>query len=496
MLCQRLFGVHVTLPVELPAEKIGVTPKIANQTARQVMYLVLKQYQPPVKKIFPVIIVLITLSLIGAIYIQYNWLRIMLVDRQEEFSWKVVSGVVEVSQQLVQQKGNLPSLRSYRSKPGFNWPSEQILSELMRPSGVAQKFTEYEVMEKLKQAFKNQGLPKLNFEFAIVNLTLSTYEMKTKDFERMKEDTAHNLVTIYPLQPASGTDLENLVPDEELSVVVPNIKSLVLKQMRWMIIGAIFFTLMIISAFYITVRALLRQKKLSEIKNDFINNMTHEFKTPLATISLAVDALRNDKVIRDRDKMDYFSRIIKEENKRMNKHVETILQAAVMDKQEVQLTKVRLHVHPVIEDIIQNHVLQLEEKNGKAELQLNARNDLVEADAVHFRNLISNLVDNSIKYSRENPVIKISTANSNKTLSIRVEDNGIGMSKETLRRIFEKFYRAHTGNLHNVKGFGLGLSYVKTIVDAHHGKIKVESTPGKGSAFTIEIPVLKKAVTA
>jgi two-component system phosphate regulon sensor histidine kinase PhoR len=248
---------------------------------------------------------------------------------------------------------------------------------------------------------------------------------------------------------------------------------------------------MIISAFYITVNALLRQKKVSEIKNDFINNMTHEFKTPLATISLAVDALRNQKVLQDKEKMDYFSGIIKEENKRMNKHVETILQAAVMDRQELSLSKMPLHIHNLVEEIVDNYYLQLEEKKGSAEMHLDAKYDQIEADPVHFRNLISNLIDNAVKYSKENLLVKISTYNTNKNLVVRVEDNGIGMSKETLRRIFEKFYRAHTGNIHNVKGFGLGLSYVKTIVDAHHGKIKVDSTLGKGTGFTLEFPLAK-----
>jgi two-component system phosphate regulon sensor histidine kinase PhoR len=284
------------------------------------------------------------------------------------------------------------------------------------------------------------------------------------------------------------------MPVQIMMLIIPDIKKIVLEQMRWMIIGAIFFTLMIISAFYITVSALLRQKKLSEIKNDFINNMTHELKTPLATISLAIDALKNEKVIQDRAKMDYFNGIIKEENKRMNKHVETILQAAVMDRQEIQLTKQPLLVNGLINEILSNYALQLQEKNGAVELQLNAKRDLINADPVHFRNLISNLIDNAVKYSKGNLLLKISTSNTNRNLIIRFEDNGIGMSKETVRRIFEKFYRAHTGNIHNVKGFGLGLSYVKTIIDAHHGKIKVDSTLGRGSTFTIEVPLLRERI--
>ncbi|WP_245843636.1 sensor histidine kinase [Niastella vici] len=451
------------------------------------------------RKIFPVIIVLISLSLIGTIYVQYSWLRTMLVDKHEEFKYKLIRGINEVGTTLMEQKGSLPSLKSYRTRPDFSWPSEQFKSELMRPPTIAQKFTEQEVADKLHKAFATQGLKDVKFEFAITsNVNLLSYEIKSRAFLNQVEDTAsdRNLVLYYLFQPPSGSDLENLVPEEIMTVIVPNVKKVVLSDMRWMIVGAVFFTLMIITAFYITVNALLRQKKLSEIKNDFINNMTHEFKTPLATISLAVDALRNEKVAQDREKMNYFSGIIKEENKRMNKHVETILQAAVMDRQEITLNRVPLHVHNLIHEIMDNYKLQLEEKGARAELSLDARYDFVDADPVHFRNLISNLVDNAVKYSKENLLLKISTYNTNKFIGIRIEDNGIGMSKETVRRIFEKFFRAHTGNIHNVKGFGLGLSYVKTVVDAHDGKIRVDSVLGKGSAFTLEIPLNKEKVTA
>lgn len=224
--------------------------------------------------------------------------------------------------------------------------------------------------------------------------------------------------------------------------------------------------------------------------------MTHEFKTPLATISLAVDALRNDKVKNDGEKMNYFSNIIKEENLRMNRQVETILRAALMDRQEVDLNLRPVQAHDVIKDVLDNFALQLQEKKGSAELAINAQNDLINADEVHFSNLINNLIDNSVKYAKEDmpPVIKITTHSTDKNLVIRLEDNGIGMNRETVKRIFEKFYRAHTGNIHNVKGFGLGLSYVKTMVDAHHGDIRVESTLGKGSCFILTLP-LKKNVS-
>ena len=419
----------------------------------------------------------------------------MLVNKQEEFGYKITRAIDEVGVELMEQKSTLPSLRNFRLKPGgFNFPSDQLQRELMRPATIAQKFTSYEIEEKLRKAFMNQGLKDVPFEFAVLvddGFLNYEYQLKSNAFLEQFEDSVNNFRWQYVLQPPSGSDLENLVPVQQMVLVVPNFKAIVFRQMKWMIIGSVFFTLMIISAFTVTVYALLRQKKLSEIKNDFINNMTHEFKTPLATISLAVDALRNNKVIEDRTRMEYFSGIIKEENKRMNKHVETILQAALMDRQEVQLSKAPVHVHSLIRDVISNYTLQLQEIEGRIELELDADTDLINGDEVHMRNLISNLVDNAVKYSKEKLVLKIASYNNGKNLVVKFEDNGIGMTKETVRRIFEKFYRAHTGNLHNVKGFGLGLSYVKTIVDAHEGRIKVDSSPGKGSSFTIELPYLK-----
>jgi two-component system phosphate regulon sensor histidine kinase PhoR len=256
--------------------------------------------------------------------------------------------------------------------------------------------------------------------------------------------------------------------------------------------GAILFTIIITTAFFLTIRTLLKQKKLSEIKSDFINNMTHEFKTPLATISLAVDALKNEKVSGDKEKTNYFTGIIKEENKRMNKQVETILQAALLDKQEVQLNLKKLSAHSLIKSAINNITLPIEEKGGKIEIILEAQKDIILADEVHFTNIINNLLDNSVKYSKESPLIKLHTSNQGNSIRIKIDDNGIGMNKETLNRIFEKFYRAHTGNIHDVKGFGLGLSYVKTMIDAHHGTIRPESTLGKGSSFIITIPLAKQ----
>jgi len=314
--------------------------------------------------------------------------------------------------------------------------------------------------------------------------------MLTNGYDKVSLDTANNKQFIIPILPDEAVTLDDQASYEQLIVLIPNYKQQVWASLQWVIVGAGIFMMVIIAAFYVTVRSLLNQKKLSEIKSDFINNMTHEFKTPLATISLAVDALKNEKVLASPEKREYFRGIIKEENVRMNKHVETILQAALMDRQELKLNRTNVHLHEMLGQVLENFQLQLQNTNGKVQMLFNAKNDLISVDEVHFTNLLSNLIDNAIKYSNEEILIKVSTHSTSKLLVIRIEDNGIGMSKETVKRIFEKFYRAHTGNLHNVKGFGLGMSYVKTVIDAHKGKIRVESILGKGSIFTIEMPLL------
>lgn len=445
------------------------------------------------KKIFPIIILLITLSLIGIIVIQVSWFNSMLENKEEEMKLHVVMSLHEVGEQIVKESATtFPNLKSTTMKPVFTWPSDQLLNEFMKASTIASRYTDFEINERLRKSFNNHGLKDSRFEFAVLNdAALMGYEMQSKGFRHVFDDTARHFPFFYPIQAPSGSKYEGLIPEETLVVVVPNMKRIVISQLRWMIAGAVLFTLILLAAFYVTLNALLRQKKLSEIKNDFINNMTHEFKTPLATISLAVDALRTEKVLQNREKLSYFSGIIKEENKRMNKQVETILQAALTDRQELQLNLKPVHVHEVINKVLENFTLQLQDKNGYVGLNLTAKNDLIDADEVHFTNLINNLVDNAVKYSTEGLQIRISTVSNASKITIKIEDNGIGMSKETVKRIFEKFYRAHTGNLHNVKGFGLGLSYVKNIVDAHHGKIKVESLLGRGTTFIIDLPFSK-----
>lgn len=438
------------------------------------------------KRTFPVIVILISLSLFGLILLQVSWLKNLLQVTNTQLENNLFVAGVNVTNDLSKSVYTGQVFRLPR-RGGLSFGSDFHL-HVLKPPTVEEKFSPQEIQQKLKSNFTRLNLKNLKFEFAVTN-TNDDYEMYSQGYEKAFWDTVNNKRFYFPVKPEDNSDVEGMSSFEHLIIVVPDFKSQIWQSLRWVIFGAIAFMLVIIAAFYVTVKSLLNQKKLSEIKSDFINNMTHEFKTPLATISLAVDALRNEKVQADKEKTKYFSNIIKEENVRMNKHVETILQAALMERQELKLNLMPLHVHEIVQDTLENYQLQLKDKEGDVQLLLNAKNDCIIGDEVHFSNLVSNLIDNAIKYSRDQLKIIISTHSTRHFLVLRVEDNGIGMSKESVKRIFEKFYRAHTGNLHDVKGFGLGMSYVKTVIDAHKGKIKVESILGKGSIFTVEIPL-------
>lgn len=436
------------------------------------------------KKIFPVISILIFISLLGIVFFQVNWIHQALQDKEQQFEKGLYMVTMSAAEELGEEKGNL--------SPFDRRKNADILFPLnVFPSTIVHKFTRQEIRERLQKHFDEYNLKDIDFEFAITPTSMIGEDLQSKGYLNAYLDSVHNRSVITPIQAPAGSLAEGLSTEELLIIVVPHFKDIIWRQVTWMVVGAVLFTIIIFAAFFITIKALLNQKKLSEIKSDFINNMTHEFKTPLATISLAVDALKNEKVINDRQKMEYFSGIIKDENRRMNKQVETILQAALLDKQEIQLNINPLHMHEVIQVALNNIKLPLEEKDGQIETCLKANNDLINGDEVHMINIINNLLDNAVKYSKENLLIKLATQNVNGHLRIRIEDNGIGMNKETISRIFEKFYRAHTGNIHNVKGFGLGLSYVKSIIDAHKGKIKADSSPGKGSTFIIDLPTIK-----
>ena len=254
---------------------------------------------------------------------------------------------------------------------------------------------------------------------------------------------------------------------------------------------SVVFSLIIFLTFSISIFLIIRQKKISEMKSDFINNMTHEFKTPIATISIASDSILDQKVIGDHDKVRFFTGMIKKENIRMNEQVERILQIARLERKEFEFNFQPVNIHELIEEAIEGISLHIEKKKGNIITRLEAQNPVVTTDPIHFINLVYNLLDNANKYSPETPLITVITSNTPKGVILSVEDRGIGMSKSVLSRIFDKFYRLPSGNVHNIKGFGLGLSYVKAILEINGGTIKVFSEPGKGIRFVVFIPFLR-----
>jgi two-component system, OmpR family, phosphate regulon sensor histidine kinase PhoR len=273
-----------------------------------------------------------------------------------------------------------------------------------------------------------------------------------------------------------------------LSLYFPSSTNYSLSKLKIVLLSSVALIIIIIGAFYFTISTIFRQKKLSEIKSDFINNMTHEFKTPISTISLASEVLRDKSIEKSSDSIDRYLGIISAENKRLAGLVENVLQAAVLDQGKLKLRIEETDVHKIIENVLQSLNLQIQSKQGEITTSLQAQRYSLFADKMHLGNIIYNLVDNALKYCKEAPRINVSTSNTPDELIVSVSDNGIGIRKEDQKKIFETFYRVPTGNVHNVKGFGLGLSYVKAVVEKHGGHIEVESEPNKGSTFIVHLP--------
>jgi len=273
-----------------------------------------------------------------------------------------------------------------------------------------------------------------------------------------------------------------------LRVFFPTKTSFLIQSILPALLSSIILTGLILFCFVYTINVILMQKKVSLMKTDFINNMTHEFKTPIATISLAADSINNPMVKSKPEMIERYADIIKQENKRMLNQVEKVLQIARLDKEEFELKVVEIDLNKIVGTAVGNSKLRINKLGGSLKSNLNATRTLIKGDENHISNVIHNLLDNAIKYSNNAPQIKIETKDTQKGIKISIEDQGIGMSKEDLKKIFDKFYRVSTGNLHDVKGFGLGLSYVKAIIDAHKGVISVASEKDRGSIFTVFLP--------
>lgn len=317
------------------------------------------------------------------------------------------------------------------------------------------------------------------FEFNVYSNGLAT-KLKSEHFKYDKYST-------YSIPIFIDNDNNNKY---NLHVNFPQKKKFLFREIVGISMLSIIFTLIIIIAYANALHQLIKQRHISEIKTDFINNMTHEFKTPIATINLALDAIKNPKVIDDKEKVFRYLQMIRDENKRMHAQVENVLRISKLEKKELEISKESYDIQQIIYDAIDHVHLIIEDRGGKITKNFNANRTTVLLNEVHFTNVIVNILDNAIKYSPDAPVIDIYTENIKDFVVIKIKDQGTGMSKVAQKRIFEKFYREHTGDLHNVKGHGLGLAYVKRIVEDHNGQVFVESEKGKGSTFIIKVPLI------
>ncbi len=352
------------------------------------------------------------------------------------------------------------------------------IRDLLKRIPVHKRVSNTEIEDLLSEQLRQKGID-IDFEFAIYSKDLAT-KISSEGFNKDDESTL-SIPIFY-----DGDRRSNY----KLLVNFPKDGSYIMSSIIGMVLLSIIFTSIIIVAYSSALFQIFKQRKISQIKTDFINNMTHEFKTPIATINLALDAIKNPKIIEDKGKVVRYLNMIKEENKRMHAQVENVLRISKLEKNELNISKDRVDLHDIIDVAISHVELIVEDRNGYIKKHLDAERNSVLANDTHFTNVIVNILDNAIKYSPEAPKIDVFTENVGTNILLKIQDQGSGMSKAAVKRVFEKFYREHTGDIHNVKGHGLGLAYVKRIVDDHQGFISVESEKGKGSTFTIKLPVI------
>ncbi len=414
-----------------------------------------------------IIVILVTLTLAALVWLQIYWVRRSYMLTDEQFNNRVNLSLNSVANQI-----NL-----------YNKDTLNIIDPVQQVSGnyflvnVAGTADPDHLQNLLIIEFNRYNI-NLDFQFAVYDCFLDSVQWRS-----------YNMRTRSSLEKVEQANFPKIkmAPDShKFAVYFPTKNIYIARQLGVMIYSSIGI-LIVIGFFVYIVFVIFKQRRLSEMKTDFINNMTHEFKTPIATIQVSSDALLRNSITTNPEKVTTYANIIKDETNRLKGQVEQILRIAMVDNIKNKLNKEPLDFNQMIRDIADNMMVRIENAKCKLDIHLDAKNAMIEGDRDHFVNVIYNLVDNALKYSKENPYVRISTFNKKSKLVVEIEDHGIGIPKEAQKHIFEKFFRVPTGNVHNVKGFGLGLSYVKRIVESHHGKIHLNSTPGKGTTFTIQL---------
>ncbi|MBN1599446.1 MAG: HAMP domain-containing histidine kinase [Bacteroidales bacterium] len=408
-----------------------------------------------------IVIILVAISLNGLVFTQIFWLKRELETAENQYDDRADRMLTDVMGEMQEfaDTSTTVNIVPFDQLNLFDVIDTSLLANLI------EKYVNYHRLDTI-------------YEFAIV---------KTSNDEIIYASSGFNI----KFEEESYKDCFSCLWKKEyvhLSVYFPNrYKNIYMELTMWIVIS-IAFLIIITGAFVYVIYNIIRQKKISEIKNDFINNMTHEFKTPISTISLASEILIKGAGKPIPENITKYSKIILDENKRMQSQVELVLQTALIDKGKIRLNKEITDLNELVRIAVESFCLEDCDADTKFSYELKAKNPSALIDTAHIRNVISNIIDNAVKYSSGAPVIRLMTRNVMNGFQIAISDNGIGISKEAQKKIFDKFYRISTGNIHNVKGFGLGLYYVKSIVEAHHGEVSVQSNLNNGSTFYVYLP--------
>ena len=515
------------------------------------------------KKIFILIVVLMSISLIGIISVQVYWIKDAIRSKQQQFDNNVKIALAGTSESIKEREYNefIQNNQEFLKDKKFVSDAEittyliqqidttnkrkftfgtTILGESIKMPGdfVNSDSIIYKRYTGKQDFYSSQIIKSGNKDFSsfIKESSFSTF----KTYSKFNRQVFSKRKTLYPInERVSNKELNETIKEElsrmnitqdfkycvyedgfatqlksgyfniknssisyplfedeegnskyKLYVRFPNERKNLLSGMMKILGLSLLFIGIIIAAFSASLYQLIRQKKISEIKTDFINNMTHEFKTPIATINLALDAIKNPKIISDEDKVKRYVQMIRDENKRMHGQVENVLRISRLEKNQLEISKDAVDMHDIIEEAIEHIQLLIDDKKGSITTHFMAISTEILGNQFHLTNVAVNILENALKYSESAPKIDIYTESTNKYFIFKIKDEGIGMSRNAQKYVFNKFYREHKGNIHNVKGHGLGLAYVKEIIDSHQGTIHVESEKGKGSLFTVKLPLI------
>jgi len=420
------------------------------------------------KRTFLIIVSITGIALAGIIFIQFYWIRNAMLLHEEQFDNRVRLALKGAVNQMYENKADTCA-------EGLFCNRGCMQEHTNRDHGINTRALHPIINKEFTEAGISQ-----TYVYGIYQLHATRPEFISKPgFEKQLLKSIHT------------ASLSCLFKNDQLMLGVwfPHEKSLAMQSIFWWLLVCFVLLVVLICGFIFTIYSFLRQKQISEMKSDFVNNITHEFKTPIATISLASEMLLKPSVLASETRAKKYAGIIYDENIRLKNQVEHVLQLASLDRGTYNLEFKSIDIHHLVQKVSESYQLLVKERSGVLKLHLDALNHKVYADEMHIENIIVNLLDNANKYSPEKPEISLSTFNRNDHIVIAVEDKGIGISKENQKRIFRKLFRVHTGNVHNVKGFGLGLYYVKRLVEAHNGSIILHSEPGKGSRFEISLPL-------